>query len=64
MRELFTIVLQFRESTVGFIFSSRSLLTSGLQDNFYNHCLSESARRDAERDLDRVSICNEIEEQV
>jgi len=27
-----------------------------LQDNFYNHCLSESARRDAERDVDRVSI--------
>jgi len=37
MRELFTIILQFREST----------------DNFYNHCLSESARKDAERDLDR-----------
>lgn len=26
------------------------------QDNFYNHCLSESARRDTERDTHRVSF--------
>ncbi|KAH7929428.1 gamma-tubulin complex, component 3 [Leucogyrophana mollusca] len=37
VRELFSIILQFREAT----------------DNFYNYCLSESARRDQRRDAER-----------
>ncbi|KDQ64482.1 hypothetical protein JAAARDRAFT_28112 [Jaapia argillacea MUCL 33604] len=37
VRELFATILQFREAT----------------DNFYNYCLSESARRDAQRDTQR-----------
>ena len=27
------------------------------QDNFYNYCLSESARRDGQLDAERVSLC-------
>ncbi|KZP17293.1 gamma-tubulin complex, component 3, partial [Athelia psychrophila] len=37
VRELFSVILQFREAT----------------DNFYNYCLSESARRDRVKDADR-----------
>ncbi|THH02788.1 hypothetical protein EW026_g170 [Hermanssonia centrifuga] len=37
VRELFSVILQFREAT----------------DDFYNYCLSESARRDAEKDEQR-----------
>ncbi|KAI0939289.1 hypothetical protein AcW1_004371 [Taiwanofungus camphoratus] len=37
VRDVFSIILQFREAT----------------DDFYNYCLSESARRDTERDADR-----------
>jgi len=37
VRELFSTILQFREAT----------------DNFYNYCLSESARRDRDQDADR-----------
>jgi gamma-tubulin complex component 3 len=31
-----------------------------MQDNFYNYCLSESARRDQSRDTDRVRHCTLI----
>ncbi|OBZ70405.1 Spindle pole body component alp6 [Grifola frondosa] len=37
VRDMFSIILQFREAT----------------DDFYNYCLSESARRDAEKDTER-----------
>jgi len=37
VREAFTIILKYREAT----------------DNFYNHCLTESSRRDEERDTRR-----------
>ncbi|KIY49250.1 gamma-tubulin complex, DGRIP91/SPC98 component [Fistulina hepatica ATCC 64428] len=40
VREAFSDILQFREAT----------------DNFYNYCLSESARRDHEKDLERGVI--------
>lgn len=37
VRDVFTIILQFREAT----------------DDFYNYCLSEAARRDSEKDAER-----------
>ncbi|KAH9951715.1 gamma-tubulin complex DGRIP91/SPC98 component [Amylocystis lapponica] len=37
VRDVFAVILQFREAT----------------DDFYNYCLSESARRDTERDMAR-----------
>ncbi|TFY81449.1 hypothetical protein EWM64_g2561 [Hericium alpestre] len=40
VRDAFTTILQFRDAA----------------DNFYNYCLTESARRDAERDDQRVSV--------
>lgn len=57
VREAFTIILQFREATVRVQVHSAltELLIMYTQDDFYNYSLSESARRDAERDEARVS---------
>lgn len=56
VRELFHTILQFREATASL--HSRKLFRSidicYKQDTFYNYCLSESARRDKNFDIDRV----------
>lgn len=57
VRDLFSTILQFREASVRTFCQSLPRLRSYiLKDDFYNYCLSESARRDTGRDYERVSI--------
>ncbi len=58
VRQLFATTLQFREATVSRLVRCDFViccLTFG-KDDFYSYSLSESARRDAERDEERVSL--------
>lgn len=56
VRDLFTTILQFREATVRTVGYFIMSYADHSQDDFYNYCLSESARRDAARDHERVGI--------
>lgn len=57
-REIFSLILQFRDATVCMDCGDRSAKASSdslfCQDDFYNYCLSEMAHRDAQRDQERV----------
>ncbi|KAI0315981.1 gamma-tubulin complex DGRIP91/SPC98 component [Amylostereum chailletii] len=54
VREAFATILQFRDvSASRSAWNANMSLTGWLQDNFYNLCLSESSRRDSDRDTKR-----------
>lgn len=56
IKDIFAIILDFREATVRLTPPYTALiLTYTNQDNLYNYCLTESARRDTELDVQRVS---------
>ena len=53
VRDVFKNILQFREATVS-SFVHLQYSTDIAEDDFYNYCLSESARRDSNLDAERV----------